>query len=328
MSLDAKVISIVEKLPFKVQDLEIFELNRPEGFQFSEHIISIRGKISGHEILACGEAQDEATAQAKAISEFVERATLVTFGKLLGARTSNGWSAHPNAEAARSSAICELVERDAVLAHWYLKRPFREINRDELPESIQSWCKNELATAEFPILRVLVSDIGLGPSVSCFLLNERGYGVCSHATRFDLDDAIESAISEACRGAHKAIRKAHWGESLKLKENVAGRVSPSSHNLFYAYHEPFPAWVFGEKISYQVARQEWDVRLSSVNQNKGFKYTSVLEYPIKVGFATHKEALEIFWGVDEVLVRRNISKIEERFGRLENEINLCPHFVS
>ena len=78
---------------------------------------------------------------------------------------------------ARSNAIFELIERDAVLSQWYSAIPFLEVSPKELPSQIQDWAVDELCRSEFPILKILFSTEGLGPSITCVLMNQKGFGV-------------------------------------------------------------------------------------------------------------------------------------------------------
>jgi thiazole/oxazole-forming peptide maturase SagD family component len=51
--------------------------------------------------------------------------------------TSSGSAAHLTKSQAEDSALAELVERDAFMAHWLLRKPPRPIKHESLPEELQ-----------------------------------------------------------------------------------------------------------------------------------------------------------------------------------------------
>jgi hypothetical protein len=244
-------------------------------------------------------------AKAKARSELIERWALLTSSKCEQVETSNGWAAHPDKDQALLNAIFELVERDAVLSQWYCATPFFKLQKANLPISIQKWIADELSQSEFPELMVLISTKGIGPSVSCILKNFKGFGVSGHATRRTLEESIRAALTEACRAAHSTLRREYWGDTLKLKNGVHGLVDPGAHSVYYAYHEPFPTWVFGSELTWAEANAHWSARINSVTDKIGdFKFQAVLESPLFVGFVKHSSAFELRWGcttVEEVI---------------------------
>ncbi|MDZ4660406.1 MAG: YcaO-like family protein [Pseudomonadota bacterium] len=314
-------------LPFSYESIRIETGRRPIGFRFSKYITDISAVLNNREIIVCGESDDQDTGMNKAISELIERSALLAFGGQYGAETSNGWAAHPTKDQARMNAILELVERDAVLAQWYTKTPFTQLEQDQLPLEIISWQKSELSRSEFPILKFLISTKGLGPSVTCILMNKNGFGVSAHSTRATLEDAISSAISEACRAAHASIRKAHWKDTLKLKETDLGFVGPSAHALFYAYHEPFPSWMFGKSEPFELVKSFWGENVKHCLKDRRFCYQQVMSIPTHVGFAHHPLALTLKWqstNIETLLREKGI----ERLNLKTEPINEKPHIVS
>lgn len=311
-------------LPFQYDSLNAELGKRPIGFRFSDHIVNIVASFKGQKIIACGESGSREIAEAKAVSELIERSALI----LHGFETSNGWAAHPTEEGARTNAILERVERDSVLAHWYSSTPFYEIESSSLPDEIQSWSKNELAQSEFPILRVLLSTQGLGPSVTCLLMNAKGFGVVAHGCRETLLDSMSSALTEACRAAHSTLRHEYWNDSLKLKNRQPGRVDPGTHAVYYAYHEAFPGWMFGPRLSWNDAQDNWSLRMQDLFPKfSEFTFTTVLRSPLYVGFAKHPKVFTLHWRTasPEEIART------EAWGRLNlkpEAINANPHIVS
>lgn len=313
--------------PFAYRSLRIETGFRPIGFRYSKSITEIAATIGDQEILVCGESETHDLGFDKAISELIERSALLTYGHKFGSTTSNGWAAHPDQEQARKNAILEIVERDAVLAHWYSKTPFVEVPAEELPLDVQAWVLFELKNSEFPILRLLLSTEGLGPSVTCVLMNKDGFGVSSHATKETISGSISSAIAEACRAAHASIRRSHWKDTMRLKLRENGAVDPSAHALYYAYHDRFPEWMFGKKQSYAEAKANWYSRLSKCLEDRRFSFQQVMSSPTTVGFATHPLAFELRWET----INSKLVADENGFERLKikpEAINGKPHIVS
>jgi hypothetical protein len=301
---------------------------RPVGFRYSPFIFNIEANLGERAIITCGEDSSADLAMTKAVAELVERATMLNWSKEVSRqqRTSSGWAAHDNANSCKQSATLELIERDAVLTQWYSATSFIEIDLMTLPDSIRNWAESELCQSEFPRLRLLLSTKGLGPSVTCLFVNEEGFGVSGHATKATLFDSIESAIAETCRAAHLAIRKLFLADSVQLKDSVAGRVDPGAHAVYYAYHEPFPQWMFGETVAWEVANQMWQQKMAQVKMDS-FQFQVALQEPFIVGVASHPQILEVSWGsANENEINK---KMQDRICRPGSTfLNLKPHIVS
>ena len=315
-------------LPFSFDSITTEFGRRPIGFRFANHSINIKACLSGNEIVATGEDSSYDVAEAKAFSELIERSALLSLGQKYGAKSSNGWAAHPHKSQAETNAIHELVERDAVLSQWYSSTPFLEIDPRSFPYAIQKWATDELARSEFPRLVLLLSTKGLGPSVTSLLLNKNGFGVCAHAARESLGAAVNAAITEVCRAAHGAIRHEYWRDTLKLKSGSRDPIGPNAHALYYAYHVSFPEWIFGEKIDWEKADTLWQQRMAIVNAaDNQFELQTVMEFPVHVSFAKHPEAFELQWGSTDVeCVAR--CKGAKRLGLNSKVINKETHIVS
>lgn len=323
-----------KSLPFGFKDVRVSRGTRPAGFRFSKFIVNIEASLNDIEIRSCGEAETENLAMTKAIMELIERASLMRWHKGLNHEnpgTSNGWAAHETLPQARSGAILELVERDAALAQWYLSVPFLEITSREWPQSILHWSRTELSQSEFPEMKLLISTEGLGPSITCLFLNAAGYGVSGHSTKADLQDSIESALAETCRAAHHALRRSFWNDSQALLRREEGvRVQPGAHAVYYAYHEPFPTWMFGPATSWLEAEQSWNERLYLLqSETSDFKFHQALEHPVVTGFATHERAFELAWGSTDIQkVLKQAEKRNFSVSMKERTLNTQPHIVS
>jgi hypothetical protein len=199
-----------------------------------------------------------------------------------------------------------------------------KIADSQLPLDIQEWRTKELSRSEFPTLSVLISTMGLGPSVTCLLQNKNGFGVSGHATRTTLKASIDAALAEACRAAHATLRKEYWGDSLRLKQKLSGSVDPGAHSVYYAYHEPFPAWMTGEAMTWAEAARQWDAQMDGINESD-FRFQTVLETPLFVGFARHSMAFDLHWGSTDlavVLASPAMKRLNVKF------INTETHIVS
>lgn len=320
-------------LPFKYDSIRLYQDRRPQGFRFSPFIINIEAVLSGNNILVCGEADSLELATAKAISELVERSSLLTFSKKnKDVETSNGWAAHPEKSTAELNAIYELIERDAVLKHWYSSTPFYRIDSSTLPLKIKAWIAKELSQSEFSNLELLVSHLGLGPSLTCLLTNKDGYGVSGHSARSNLASAVDSAIAEACRSAHHSIRKSFFSDTLILRNGDSNiRVNPGAHGVYYAYQEPFPRWIFGEVKDWEQVAGLWNdhaSRLSSLFPT--FRLTQTLNNPVSVIFAKNQNCLPLTWGPTDSVLLRSMLKDKMPLGKLlmEGKINMKPHIVA
>lgn len=316
------------QLPFPYESCAITPGSRPDGFCFYQHIINIEAKLFGKTLWACGEANDRELAMTKAIAELVERSALVDWKNRNKGTTisSNGWAAHTSIELAKTAALLELIERDAGLSQWYTATPFLQISVRDLPLPIKYWCEMEVSRSEFPILKVLLTTTGLGPSVTCLFMNADGFGVSGHATRSILLESIESAVGEGCRAAHMAVRKSFWRETSALKVNEPLNIGPGAHSVYYAYHEPFPSWMFGDEISWDNAAAIWNLRIASAFSMKT-DFEIVMSEPLAVAFASSRMALPLTWGPTtlEKILTMTTSK---RFVIKPNEWNLKPHIIS
>jgi hypothetical protein len=317
-----------QSLPYPFTECVVSRGIRPEGFRFYSDIINIEAVIFDKKLLVCGEDNDVELAMTKAVAELLERAALVMWNRTnpKNKKSSNGWAAHQTIAEAKQAATFELIERDAVLAQWYSSTPFLEIDPHDMPISIQKWRDEELVKSEFPILRILLSTKGIGPSVTCVLMNKSGFGVSSHATRESLDLAIESAIAEACRSAHLYLRRAFWNDSVALQSGPSGEIDPVAHAVYYAYHESLPDWMFGDVLSWKSANQFWRTTLAK-NSFDEFRFERISKDPIVVGFVENTSTFELRWGPTDISLISNMAA-SRRLSPNKKEWNLKPHIIS
>lgn len=322
-----------ELIPFNYENIRLYPSTRPQGFRFEPHIINIAANFNGTDLVVCGEAETLELAHAKAISELIERSSLIQYAETNSEiQTSNGWAAHPESDIAEANAIYELIERDAVLKHWYSYTPYSCIDINTMPLQFQSWASEELAHSEFPKFRILVSNLGIGPSVSCLLMNDAGFGVSGHCSKKDLASAIKGAIAEACRSAHHSIQKSYFSDTVALaKGSSEKRINPGAHSVYYAYQEPFPSWMFGQTLTWQQSLNIWDEHQSRLHSDLSvFELTKVLEEPISVVFATHKDCLPLLWGPTNFEILESIFEDSMTLKEIskDGKVNLKPHIVA
>lgn len=317
-------------LPFQLSDVVVAESVRPIGFRFRKYSFNIAGKINGKDILVTGEADKRELAITKAVAEFIERCSLIeTSAYQPEIKTSNGWAAHTSEIEAQENAVRELVERDAVLRHWYTRTSFAVINLNSLPEHIQQWAKTELSKSEFPELKILVSHLGHGPSVSAILMNKDGYGVTGHCSKESIIDSIEGAIEESCRMAQHYLLKTYLSDTEKLKSGERTKVETGSHGVYYAHQEPLPSWLFGRTIDLQYGTSSWSLKNTDLKKCKSaFKLTMARANPLFVFRAQSDSMIELSWGLEtfDSLANRLIGKIDKHL-ILESNINLKPHII-
>ncbi len=317
-----------QSLPYPFTECAVSHGTRPDGFRFHSHIINIEAVVFGKRLLVCGEANDANLAMTKAVAELLERAALMQWNKSHpeNVKSSNGWAAHQTVAEAKQAAIFELIERDAVLAQWYSSTPFMEIDPHDLPISFQNWRNNELIKSEFPIMRLLLSTNGIGPSVTCIFMNKDGFGVSSHSTRETLVLSIEGAIAEACRAAHLYLRRAFWEDTLALQSGYSGQIDPAAHAVYYAYYERLPSWLFGEVLPWKAASHLWNEKLEQISFDE-FQFRTIAIDPLVVGFAEHPSAFELRWGPSNINI---ISKMaaSRRLSPIKTEWNLKTHIIS
>lgn len=110
-------------------------------------------------------------ALAKAYSEWVERGIFYDVAKSRGAKTTNGFAAHPNPAKAVESARLELIERDAFLTCWHAGRPPRWLSEQEIAQmdhdgGITSQCEHFLKHGFKLRLGIVGSSLGANVVVS------------------------------------------------------------------------------------------------------------------------------------------------------------------
>lgn len=319
-----------KSLPFPLENVTVFEVHRPKGFRFKNSSYNISAEVLGRKLLVSGEGSTKEQAVTKAVAELVERSALIEFADVNpDVKTSNGWAAHFDLDIAKINAIRELVERDSILKHWYSKTPFEVVETDSLPLTVKMWIATELATSEFPQLEILISSIGLGPTVTAILKNKLGFGVVGHCSRESIEASIDGAIEEACRMAHHFLMRSYLEDCKAMNLQISKKVNPGSHGVFYAHQEAFPSWLLGRNVDFNFAKDHWIKRNENLNKNLGkFQTKVVCREPLFVVQATSEVTIDLNWGFE------SSESLEVRLmGKMPNELrptdgfNLKPHIV-
>jgi hypothetical protein len=253
-----KFTKFFDGVEFKLPDGKIIKIKieshrkrkNIDGFRFSKFSFVTKA-VSDHGVVGFGfgEGENELLTFQKSIAESIERVVYLSIKPFLDLKSSNGWAAHLTEKKATSSALNELLERDAVLVHWLTATPFLEIAPETYPLWLKNWCTNELILSKnFNRLRLLVTHVGHFPVVQSVIVNEQGFAFVSHGASKSIDTAVYRALAETCRIASVAEVESHTNGFNQ--DSVA---TPWDHALAYTSTQ-FPAWAFGENISYSAAK--------------------------------------------------------------------------
>lgn len=281
--------------------------------------LAVTVAAAGHEATGYGEGSYE-LAYEKAFSEATERCLLRWVNeKSENKVTSNGWACHISAQLAIKSAIFELIERDVALKSWFRAAPYFIIPDELLPKNVLKWKELRGHQLEFHDLKVAISTGENGACVSAFLFNENANFVVGHASRWELDKAINSAVAECLRAASSAIRFEHYAEVLALHRGDAGRrFQPGSHSLAYAYTNSLPNVIGLKPSSSFEILAKWREHQQTFEQIDQ-KCLSISTFDVGdrvVARVTGQQFMEMFWGP---VSRAQLDQI--------NGNNIFPHCV-
>jgi ribosomal protein S5 len=241
---DGKIIKIKIESHRKRKNVDGFRFSK---FSFLTKAVSDHGAVG----FGFGEGENELLTFQKSIAESIERVVYTSIKPFFGLKSSNGWAAHLTEKKATSSALNELLERDAVLVHWLTATPFLEIAPETYPLWLKTWCAKELSLSKnFNRLRLLVTHVGHFPVVQSVIANEKGFAFVSHGASRSIDTAIYRALAETCRIASIAEVESH---TIGFSQESAA--TPWDHALAYTTTH-LPEWTFGEKISYSAAKNK------------------------------------------------------------------------
>lgn len=320
-----------QEIPIKIQWTR--RSYRPIGYRFAKYSFVACAHAETAIGYGFGESEYELLAVEKSIAEAVERAIFRNLkSQGLGTKNSNGWAAHLNIGKARSSAVEEICERDAVLTHWLTETPMEEVDPSTFPKWLLNWIQNELPQAErFNSLRILLSSLGHLPSVTTVLQESSGHAVVSHGTGKSLENAIYKSLAETCRIAHHATENENLDSSKRLiLPSHNGEISPLDHAMVYAHHLTFPKWIFGNKTDFAMIEKAWKARFDSFSEDKlNFDFHLIANTPLAVGFAKNKSIQNLFTGSTEDALAHGLINENRILKRLNGKnLNSLPHCVA
>ncbi|HKD82621.1 MAG TPA: YcaO-like family protein [Candidatus Angelobacter sp.] len=156
--------------------------------------------------------------------------------------SSNGCAVGGTFEEAALFSILELIERDAFLTAWYLRRSCRKIHPESitLEEFQLVWCRACHTYRNYAIhLFDLTSDLGL-PVVLCVAVRQHGKGpkvMLSAACRLHCDEAALSALKDMA--TMPDVRFHDESKARELLAHPEAVVSPEDHAAYYFAEENF-----------------------------------------------------------------------------------------
>jgi hypothetical protein len=281
----------------------------------------------------CGEAAHPLIAIQKSISEAVERCLFRHLKNTSsGTMTTNGWATHFSRAKAESSALLELLERDAALVHALREIPFLEIDHETFPKSLLSWENSEMQHTRFSRLRVLVSTAGYLPTLSVVFMDSKGLGVIAHATAKNFPDALLRALAEAARLARMALSGGFSNNSKNLfstADEILG-LGPSEQAVVYAHHRPLPSWMFGQNIAWKTAQRRWAEHIGNYKKNPiSYEFISVAHEPLFSGYCKSGDVQDLFFGRTSDAERRGeINRKRLKIEKNREALSGLPHFVA
>ncbi len=323
-------LSSGEIIDIKVKKL--FRSQRSPGLRFSKFSFVSEVRAGDDLGYGYGESESQLVANQKCIVEGVERAVY----KMMKARdpkilTSNGWAAHVDPVRVQKSAVEELYERDAILAHWLCEKSFLSVDLESAPEWLRDWGHNELALhPRFKRLCVFATTEGVVPAVMTLLLSSDGHGLMSQASAATLGEAVYKALAETCRIGEVEMAGEFKESSRNLARDIAASsFTPIDHAMVYAYHIPVPEWIFGPVVSYSELNKTWRNQYNEFSRRtRNAEFHQVISGPISVGYCSSNEVQKLFFGrtadADRIglLNRRRLWNV-----RQTNRLCSLPHCV-
>ncbi len=320
-------------------ELRIISIKRTylgKGFNFAKY--SFVTEVQAGEIreVGYGESEDKIIAFEKSIAEAIERAVFrVLKNKGVGTETTNGWAVHTSAKLARANSSLELLERDAILTHWLMKIPMREICQPTFPEWLESWKNSEfIKNGQFRDIKLFVSTIGHVPTVTVIFKNDRNHGVAGHAADSSLEMGIYKAMTECCRIA-SVVENVDLRKSSRTLKNLKAlqnnqNLSPVDHAMFYAHHMPIPGWLSGCVIDFETANMNWANDYKKLNvDNLKATFTEISNGPLCIGYSSSPQIQNLFFGSTVLAMEKGLINFSRlRFLNLEGVENFLPHFIA
>jgi hypothetical protein len=201
----------------------------------------------------------ETLALKKAVNELFERITYKTTTQSTSARSSNGFAAHNSFDVASESAIQEIIERDAVLVTWLIKRAPRWLEISDLIAKIKPQFKDLVFLIESLNMQVHFGVLArTGPFVTIggylvdsFTPSRFGLLFSSSCKRTEAE-ATESVLLEISRGIEMILSRIKLNKPTFNPVRDISEIKNSAMHLEY-FLDPTnfekAAWVFSGSAS-------------------------------------------------------------------------------
>ncbi len=244
-----------------------------------------------------GTDHDEAMALKKAFNEMVERVHWRYYSHIYKTKSTSGFAAHDNSILAKKNALAELIERDAFLSNWLVKKSPHWISASSLPHLING---KKINWHFFDAVGMLCK---IGLLKKCFghtcvvgvlyAKNPQEFGgVFSSSANVDFNLAVQSVYFELRRAAlmiagRRKSQKAVWKPLIEAEVKTA-----SDHLEFYLDPSNFSklGWFF--ETTKEIEQSDDKVKFHHRNLDLILK----LPWPTAVSFVESDEVQNFFVG--------------------------------
>lgn len=221
-------------------DLRIKELSWLKDFCRELQNFDVEVSVSGKNYRGTGYSQSEQRAFEIALTEALERFAFSSCEEY----RFGGVAGHPEAERAKNAAVCELVERDSFLCHFYTGTPFLEpINPPAFFEPLLDYCQSQgvlIATRTLCTPRgfegVVTVALGtrairpFGVVVGLGCKSEKQWGGVRAAAR---NAATESSLFECLRNVISWLQFASESSLSRQDFDLIQSHQPAHHRSLY-----------------------------------------------------------------------------------------------
>lgn len=268
------------------------------------YVYQMSAEVHGQICPGLGVDRSRPLAIIKAIFEYYERLAFMEHGASKEMTSTNGMAAHLIKEKALITAQEELMERDAILMHWYSQIPFRAVPAEQtlFLNKYKEYLKAKKLKALFR-----KTTLGLKEAHLCFLINERGGFTLGLSSKDVAHDAIEKAFSEAL--INEFFGQGSLSSEVMDQDIREGKlISLLHHRYFWKEKAVIPSWVLenGEDL-----KEEVDEKF---HQELAIKYGPI--WCVKV---SSEPLLELGLGVPEPDL---LAKVEKRLQKLNLELKI------
>ena len=304
--------------PFENMKIEQYSWIEKVLPEWSDVCVSIDYGPNQIECWGCAPTED--LALSKAISEVVERVSMVDHKFT----TSNGMAAHPDASSVKENASLELIERDFFLCHYLTSESFTKI---ELPPVHQDWVCRAEEWARQNCVELSFFHLGISGCV-CTLTPGGGrtiFGlIVASAYSLDLESSMKRAFVEVGRRAlinlkaMTTITKEDFDANSAVRFEHHGQLAINP-----AYSDHYESlFIQKESSKKRTAESCANIHVELISP----KSVALKECPLFVARATSSSCQTVWLGpTTKNLINRN--RLEEFAGRsiADSEINYWPH---